>query len=713
MFNVRFAVCAVCGLAVLFSPIVDARRVSISSAYADEPTKKADEKDPKPAKDAKDKDEKPVAGKDGEPLENPFPNRFPAPQLDGGKAWLNTSGEITMKDLRGKVVLLDFWTYCCINCMHVLPDLEFLEKKYNKELVVIGVHSAKFDNEKDTEAIRRAIVRYEIEHPVINDSEMLVWRKFGANSWPTIVLLDPEGNYCGYVSGEGNRELLDAIIGKLVEYHKAKGTLDETPVRFDLERTTLKSGSLKFPGKLLVDEPNNRIFVSDSNHNRIVISSLDGKLLEVIGSGSIGNKDGAYAKANFDHPQGMELVGDTLYVADTENHLLRTVDLKAKQVATLAGTGEQARFRARGGTLKATALNSPWDLRIVDGTLFIAMAGPHQIWSHKLGSDELKVHAGTGAEDIIDGPLQNSALAQPSGLTHDGESLYVADSEGSAIRKVATKLDGNVTTVVGTHDLPSGRALFEFGDTDGDSRAARLQHPLHVEFYNGKLYVADSYNHKIKVVDPKERTSKTLLGDGEAGARLAPLRISEPAGIAFAKSAGKMFVADTNNHRIVVVDLNAKEPQAAVFEIAGLKEPVATEAASEATPIGKGVAVPVQKVSGKLLTIHVELKYPAEYKINDLYPIRATLTGDATQTLVIADALGKRTKGTLDKDSFSFEIPLTETTGKSTYQLSVAYSYCRGGASGLCKIHTAQFELPLEVAAGGVATIKLVTDTPK
>ncbi len=387
-------------------------------------------------KDEAKKDEAVPKDEDGKPIENPFPQRIPAPSLDGGEAWLNTSGEITMKDLRGKVVLLDFWTYCCINCIHVLPDLKYLEKKYDKELVVIGVHSAKFENEKDTEAIRRAIVRYEIEHPVINDSDMLVWRKFGARSWPTVVLLDPEGNYCGFLSGEGNREILDEIIGKVVKYHKAKGTLDETPVNFALERDRVKSGPLKFPGKIHADEAGNRLFISDSNHNRIVVTSLDGKLLDVIGSGRIGAKDGSYAEAEFDHPQGMTLVGETLYVADTENHLLRTVDLKAKTVKTLAGTGEQDRRRTPGGELLTTPLNSPWDLEVVGETLYIAMAGPHQLWSHELGSTRLQTYAGSGREDIRDGSLEGSALAQPSGISSDGMGLYVSDISGSAIRSV-------------------------------------------------------------------------------------------------------------------------------------------------------------------------------------------------------------------------------------------------------------------------------------
>src|SRR5262245_27153318 len=260
--------------------------------------------------------ERPAAAADaaGDLPENPFPRRFKAPELDGGSGWLNTSGEITMKDLRGKVVLLDFWTFCCINCMHVLPDLAFLEKKYDKQLVVMCVHSAKFANEKDSENIRKAIMRYEISHPVINDSEMRVWEKFGARGWPTLVMVDPEGYYCGFISGEGNREALDQVVEKVIAYHKAKRTLDETPIRFDLERDKAQPTPLKFPGKILADAAGGRLFISDTNHNRIVVASLEGKLLDVIGTGAIGKSDGAYDKASFDHPQGMALVGDKLYV---------------------------------------------------------------------------------------------------------------------------------------------------------------------------------------------------------------------------------------------------------------------------------------------------------------------------------------------------------------------------------------------------------------
>lgn len=653
-----------------------------------------------------------VIGPDGKPLENPFPNRFPAPSLDGGEAWLNTSGEISLKDLRGKVVLIDFWTYCCINCIHVLPDLKYLEQKYPDELVVIGCHSAKFDNEKDTEAIRRAIVRYEIEHPVINDSEMTVWRKMGARSWPTLVLIDPEGNYCGYVSGEGNRELLDVIVEKLITWHSAKGTLDRTPVRFDLERDRMKSGPLKFPGKLLADTDSNRLFISDSNHNRIVVSTLDGKLIDVIGNGQIGAQDGSFTEASFDHPQGMALSGETLYVADTENHLLRTIDLQTKTVSTLAGTGMQDRRRTSGGTLKSTALNSPWDLEIVNNTLFIAMAGPHQLWSHEIGSNDIGVFAGSGREDIIDGPLDQSALAQPSGISSDGEFIYVADSEGSSIRQVSVDSKGKVTTIVGAHDLPSGRTLFEFGDRDGVGSEARLQHPLGVHYSDGKVFVADAYNHKIKVIDVAKREVTTLSGTGTAGTNLTPLQLHEPAGMTI--SGDTLFVADTNNHRIVTINL--KTNQASPFEIVGLSAPTKSVGKSiDDAPKGvQFLNVPPQKVaSGDVMNLVVDLQIPEGYKLNELAPLRAKIIATGSQSLIAEEHLGTSIKGKADRTTAIFAIPLVASEGSAQLQLSVTYSFCRGGVGGLCKLHTSRWSIPIEVAADGAATIKLQTDLPK
>lgn len=633
---------------------------------------------------------------------NPFPNRVPAADLEGGVEWLNASGPISLKDLRGKIVLLDFWTFCCINCMHVLPDLDYLEKKFAKEIVVIGVHSAKFDNEKETGNIRKAILRYEIQHPVVNDANMTLWRKFGVRAWPSLVLIDPEGFYCGYVSGEGNRELLEAVITKLVEHHRAKKTLDETPLQFALEKFKQPATPLRFPGKLVADAARDRLYISDSNHNRIVVTTLEGKLIDTIGSGMIGAKDGDYATAEFDRPQGMALVGNTLYVADTENHLLRAVDLERKTVTTYAGTGEMGHQRTGAAKLLRAGLNSPWDLLVIDDVLYIAMAGPHQIWSHKLGSDLIQPYAGSGREDIRNGTLEESALAQPSGLATDGKSLYVVDSEGSAVRRITTKPNnnlaaptGNVTTIVGTSNLPGGRSLFEFGDVDAVGGEARLQHPLGVIFYDGGLLVADSYNHKIKHVDLKTRKLTTWLGTGKSGDGTVPPQFAEPAGLCIA--GDKLYVADTNNHRVTVVDLATKAMR--ILTIDGLNPPPPPkqeDLASTSPPVD----VPAQVVTaGDGIDFSITLAVPADYKLNPDVPVTYRLTAVGPQTLIAADHLGAREEAAVAKGIASFRFPLAAKAGKGTYLLNVTYGYCRDGANGLCKLGVATWQVPVEVRA--------------
>ncbi len=475
--------------------------------------------------------------------------RVAAPELEGGVAWLNTAGPLRLKDLRGKIVLLDFWTLCCINCMHVLPDLARLEKKYPNELVVIGIHTAKFQNEKDTESIRKAILRYEISHPVVNDAEQRIWETFGSRSWPTLCLIDPEGYAVWADSGEGHYEALDREITRLIKIHKAKKTLNENPLRFQLARSQETGESpLFFPGKVLADAASKRLFIADSTHHRIVITDLDGKKIAIAGSGEPGKEDGPFATACFNDPQGMALKGELLYVADRRNHLIRVLDLKARTVKTAAGTGEQGRNRRLGGPALETGLNSPWDLLLHNNRLFIAMAGHHQIWAFDLDENTLTPYAGMGAEDIVDGTRKTGCFAQPSGLATDGKTLWVADSEVSAVRAVSMDEPGEVKTLV-------GRGLFKFGDVDGEADMVRLQHALGLAFHDGKLYVADTYNSKIKLLDPVKRTCVTFLG-GEPPGWLATPLFHEPGGISYA--GGKLYVADTNAHRIRIVDVQTK-----------------------------------------------------------------------------------------------------------------------------------------------------------
>jgi DNA-binding beta-propeller fold protein YncE len=499
-------------------------------------------------------------------VEQPAPveakdRKIPAPEFTPGLTWLNSGGPLSLKkDLKGKIVILDFWTLCCINCMHIMPDLARLEKKYDKELVVIGVHSPKFENEKDSNSIRKAILRYQIEHPVINDADHKVWDSYQIEAWPTLVLIDPEGNLVGIAPGEGNYELLDTAVGKIAEEHRKKKTLDEKPVRFDLARYRETGDTpLFFPGKVVADEKSKRLFIADSTHHRIVITDLDGKLIAIAGSGTPGKADGDFDKAEFHDPQGMALHDNMLYVADRKNHTIRQLDLAAKTVRTVAGTGEQEgdatnRRLERPVPARSIGLNSPWDLLVVGDQLYVAMAGHHQIWVYDFKKRDIGPFAGSGRENIGDGPLPFAAFAQPSGLATDGKNLYVADSEISSLRKVPLGGQGRVETLV-------GRGLFVFGDVDGPGRVddpekaageARLQHALGVAYHEGKLYVADTYNSKIRVFDLKDKTLSTLLG-GEGAGWLMPPAFSEPGGISYA--GGKLYVADTNAHRIRVVDL--------------------------------------------------------------------------------------------------------------------------------------------------------------
>src|SRR5262245_4156834 len=432
-----------------------------------------------------------------------------APEITGGQGWLNTDKPLSLAALKGKIVLLDFWTYGCINCIHIIPDLKKLEAKYANQLVVIGVHSAKFQNEKETENIRRIILRYEIEHPVYNDSEYAVWQSYGVRAWPTQVLIDPAGYVVGGVSGEGNYDVIDQTIAKVAAEFRSKGQLNEEPLKLVLERAKVGDLPLAFPGKILADAKTDRLFIADSNHNRIVITKLDGTLVDTIGTGETGAANGAFDKASFYRPQGLALNGDSLYVADTENHLIRRIDLKSRTVETIAGTGQQSHDYFKTGPARTIALSSPWDLQLVGRTLYIAMAGPHQIWKLDLDKNEVSTFAGSGREARRDGTLLEAAFAQPSGITAVGNTLYVADSEANIIRAIDLEA-GTVKTIVGGD-------LFEFGDEDSKGNDVRLQHPLGVLASGDRVLIADTYNHKIKQLNRTQQSVKTFLGSGKPG----------------------------------------------------------------------------------------------------------------------------------------------------------------------------------------------------
>jgi thiol-disulfide isomerase/thioredoxin len=624
--------------------------------------------------------------------------RVRAPELIGGRGWLNTDKPLSLAGLKGKVVLLDFWTYGCINCMHIIPDLKKLEKKYPNELVVIGVHSAKFENEKDTENIRRIVLRYEIEHPIVNDADFAIWRSYAVNAWPTRYLIDPGGYIIGKLSGEGGYAALDKAIADSIAEFRKRGELNEAPLKLVLERAKVGDLPLAFPGKIIADQKGDRLFIADSDHNRIVIAKLDGNLVETIGTGVHGAKDGSFDQATFFRPQGMVLAGETLYVADTENHLIRQVDLKSKTVKTIAGTGQQSREYGLAGSALNVALNSPWDLQLVGRTLYIAMAGPHQIWKLDLDRQEVSTFAGSGREARIDGSVDEAGFAQPSALATDEKTLYVSDAEANIIRAISLGPEGKVRTLVGGD-------LFDFGDEDGLGNDVRLQHPLGLARWNDKLLIADTYNHKIKLLDPSARSVKSFAGTGKPGqSDGARPSFYEPGGLAVA--GDKLYVADTNNHAIRVVDLKTKETK--TLPIKGLQPPVSTEATAntEAAPNAEEIKLPPQKVRAGEASLLINVELPAGYHLNPTAPQRYKISiENGAKSLVIGEQDASRsTRGS----QLPIRVPVKASiAGVAELHASFTFVYCREDNTGTCRIKTLVWRAPVEVVTAPEAPVSI------
>ncbi len=428
-----------------------------------------------------------------------------------------------------------------------------LREQFPNELVIISVHSAKFSAEKLTENIRAAVMRHGIHNPVVNDANFAIWNHFAVRAWPTVVLIDPAGKVVGQQSGELDAEAFAPIFAEMLADFANQGLLNRTPIAglrpAELDEPVRR---LSFPAKLL-HAVGDRLFVADTGHHRLLevqlsADGLSGEVVRTFGTGEAGLCDGSIQQAKFHAPHGLALSGNTLYVADTENHAIRAIDLLHEQVRTIAGTGELGRGRSSGGQTPTTMnLRSPWAVLAEEKLLLIAMAGTHQIWLQT--GDRLTVFAGNGAEVLQDGPRAEASFNQPSDLALAWGYLFVADPEASAIRAIALGDDQQVMTLV-------GQGLFEWGDVDGAGPAVRLQHPTGLAAGEHLLYIADSYNHKIKTLDPLTGEVQTLIGTGQPGARdgdFLSATLYEPEGLAVA--GDKLYIADTNNHLIRVADL--------------------------------------------------------------------------------------------------------------------------------------------------------------
>lgn len=474
--------------------------------------------------------------------------RVRAPELRG-RGWLNTAGrELSLADLRGRIVLLDFWTFCCINCLHVIDELRPVEEEFGDHLVVIGVHSPKFEHERDPAALAAAVERYDVSHPVLHDPELLSWQQYAARAWPTLAVIDPQGYLVWSMAGEGHAEGLRRLIRDLIGEHRAKGTLTPAKGTPTTQVAATPETDLRFPGKIAA-LPDGTFLVSDSAHHRLVELAQDAEtVLRRIGGGSRGHADGDPATARFSEPQGVcvlpseiaHRVGYDVVVADTVNHRLRGVRLFDGAVTTLAGTGEPWRG-APGDPVDVPAdplaarLSSPWDVAWYPAAdaVAVAMAGTHQLWTFDPVAGRLAVFAGAGVESLRDGPAEQAWFAQPSGLAADGETLWVADAESSALRWVAPSAAGfDVHTAV-------GQGLFDFGDLDGAGADALFQHPLGVAVLpDGSVAVCDTYNNAIRRFDPVDQTVSTLATD-----------VAEPSGAVSA--GGTLVVVESAAHRVV------------------------------------------------------------------------------------------------------------------------------------------------------------------
>lgn len=428
-----------------------------------------------------------------------------------GLTWFNVARPLTLTELKGRAVLLDFFTPGCINCIHMLPDEKKLEEHFGARLVVIGIDSPKFSASKTKQGLESFIERYDLRHPIVLDPDMQVWNAYGVQAWPTLVLLGPDGNVEKTFIGEQSYEQLAGPVEAALANAPPASKLAKLP----LQPIAAKTRALATPGGIAVSP--SLVAIADTGHNRIVLADHAGKLAAVIGTGCEGHADGGYAHAQFNRPHGLTFHDGELYVADTDNQLLRRIDLARKTVATIAGNGQRGFAISGQFSARSAVLNSPWDVAWSGNALYVSMAGDHQIWRYDPAAGTIDPWAGTGQEGLEDGARGDAQFAQPSGMSAHGDILYDTDPESSSVRAIALP-DGKVSTLI-------GHGLFDFGMRDGNANHAQLQHAEGIAWNAGSLYIADTFNNALRKLDLSTHqvgTVAALLGSPLAVATLAP-----------------------------------------------------------------------------------------------------------------------------------------------------------------------------------------------
>nr|WP_238338279.1 NHL domain-containing thioredoxin family protein [Pedococcus badiiscoriae] len=601
-----------------------------------------------------------------------------APEL-AGRGWLNTGGEpVTLADLRGRIVVLDFWTFCCVNCLHVLDELRPLEEKYADSLVLIGVHSPKFEHEADPDALAAAVERYAVHHPVLDDPELVTWQAYTARAWPTLVVIDPEGYIVASLSGEGHGHGLSVLVEELIAEHSAKGTLRQgnSPYAPPAPAQT----ALRFPGKAagLAD---GSFLVSDTAHHQLVWLEPDLETERRRFAGPTGD--------GLNEPQGVlvlpadtaERVGYDVVVADSVNHRVMGLRLADGAWTVLAGSGRQLRERSGSGRALTQDLSTPWDLAWFIDRVVVAMAGTHQLWALHLATDPadntVAVLGGTSAEGIRDGAADEAWFAQPSGLavSEDGSRLWVADSETSALRSLDVTDEGFVVT---TH---VGQGLFDFGHRDGPAAEALLQHPLGVTTLpDGSVAISDTYNGAIRRFDPATTEVSTLA----TGLR-------EP-------SDAVVELDDQGRARLVVVESAAHQ----------LVRVALPDKAQRVDGLARRTQRPRTEVAPGPLSLRVNFTPPTGQKLDFRW-------GDPTRLMVSSTPEGLLRGGGGSAEGLTRTLTLDPAAGDGVLHISVQAASCDGDPEtgevpehAACHLYQQDWGIPVVLVDG--ATTELTLD---
>ena len=455
-----------------------------------------------------------------------------APELNESLHWLNSDAQ-TIAGQRGRILALVFWNASSVYSQNLIDELTRIKAKHPLGLAVLGIHLPKFDNEVDDRVVMKAVNRQRIAFPVANDRGWVTWQHFGISRWPSVALIDGEGVVCEIIAGDDQIELLEKMIGELINKSATSHSIMEHAFR---AKNAEEQTALSFPSGIAVTD--SHLYISDTLHNRILECTHQGRILREFGNGHPDLNDGPANEAAFNAPRGLCLVRETLYVADTGNHALRRIHLISGDVATVLGTGKAG--QPREGVSKHSSensLNMPWGLSGSNDKLYIAMAGCNQIWEYELGNARLRFIAGTGDLGIADGPGRNALFAQPADVALVQQSLYVVDSATSAVRAIQLQ-QNTVQTLV-------GQGLYEFGDQDGERRDARLQFPqaIALDPNSPVLWIADTYNGSLR---------KLRLGGGGMSTQQLPQSLNEPA--ALAVGAGALWIADAGAHEILRYD---------------------------------------------------------------------------------------------------------------------------------------------------------------